>query len=140
MRDPMSQETPAFHHDPDPADSTDRSRLAEVAARTLALRRWEQAHLPTEASVLGFDLFMSLAQWAAADEGQRGGLLKQVYLGLPYSEKGLRLHLRKLEAEGWITLQRASRGVQFTLTGKYWDALERYVQQWRQHAQGHSPN
>ena len=135
MRDPMSQEIPEFPDEPTSETSVDRTELADIAARSLALRRWEQAHLPTEASVLGFDLFMSLAQWGADDEGQRTGLLKQIYLGLPYSEKGLRLHLRKLEAEGWITLQRASRGVQFELTDKYWEALDRYVQQWRRHTQ-----
>lgn len=115
---------------------TQRDEIAGIASRSLALRQWERQHLPTEASQVGFELFMSLAQWSARGLTDRSSLLKQLYLALPYSEKGVRLHLRRLEATGWITVYRTredSRAARVELSDKYWRVLADYAQEWQRH-------
>ena len=122
--------------------SVDRSAIADIAARALALRAWEREHMPAEGSVLGFDLFMSLAQWSADGAADCAVLLKRLYLDLPYSEKGLRLHLRQLEADGWLVVQRANgdlRAAQVELSEKGWALLSAYALQWQQ-AKGLGPD
>lgn len=114
----------------------DYQAIAEIAARSLALRQWERQNLPIEASLIGFELFMRLAEWSAAGQRDRTTLLKQLYLALPYSEKGVRLHLRRLEAAGWVKVHRGttdSRGAQVELSDVAWELLSSYVEEWRRH-------
>ena len=86
--------------------------LMALARRSVAMRHWEREHLPIHASQLGFELFMTLPLLFTAGWRDRTGLLKQLYLMLPYSEKGVRLHLRRLETAGWVTVAKtaATRG------------------------------
>jgi hypothetical protein len=49
---------------------------------------------------------------------------------LPYSEKGVRLHLRRLEITGWITVSKAgsdTRSTQVELSEAYWRLLGVYA-------------
>jgi len=117
--------------------------IAQTAASSLALRQWERHHLPMESSLIGFELFLQLAQLSASGRSGRATLLKQLYLALPYSEKGVRLHLRRLEAAGWIRVQRAnkdSRGAQVELSDMAWRLLSDYVQEWRRHRPSRPPD
>jgi DNA-binding MarR family transcriptional regulator len=76
---------------------------------------------------------MKLADLAASEGTGQPALLKQLYLELPYSEKGIRLHLRRLEATGWITVQKGGadgRGARIQLSAEYWELLTEYETQW----------
>jgi len=104
--------------------------LMALARRSVAMRHWEREHLPIHVSQLGFELFMTLPQLFTAGIRDRTGLLKQLYLMLPYSEKGVRLHLRRLEITGWITVGKAGRDArsrQVELSGEYWRLLALYA-------------
>lgn len=106
--------------------------ITKIAQHGLAMRQWEREHLPTADSQLGYEVFMKLAELVAST-GQ-GSLLKQLYLALPYSEKAIRLHLRRLESAGWITVKRTGddgRAAQFALSNSYWRLLETYATQWQ---------
>jgi DNA-binding MarR family transcriptional regulator len=108
--------------------------LVDLAKRQLALRDWERQHLPIEASQLGYELFLVLAKLSMAGWRDRSGLLKQLYLALPYSEKGIRLHLRRLEETGWLKVSRSGkdgRVVQIELSARYWQLLGDYGEQCR---------
>lgn len=108
--------------------------IARLAQHGLALRQWERQHLPTEGTQLGYEVFMKLAELVATDDGDsRTGLLKRLYLALPYSEKGIRLHLRRLESTGWITVHKIGedgRAVRVELSSAYWELLNAYAVQW----------
>jgi len=104
--------------------------LMALARRSVAMRHWEREHLPIHGSQLGFELFMTLPQLFTAGIRDRTGLLKQLYLMLPYSEKGVRLHLRRLEMTGWITVSKAgsdTRSTQVELSEAYWRLLGVYA-------------
>lgn len=107
--------------------------IAKLAQHGLALRQWEREHLPTEDSQLGYEVFMKLAELVASNGAGQASLLKQLYLALPYSEKGIRLHLRRLEATGWITVERTgddARAAQVELSAGYWKLLNSYATRW----------
>ena len=104
--------------------------LMALARRSVAMRHWEREHLPIHASQLGFELFMTLPQLFTAGIRDRTGLLKQLYLMLPYSEKGVRLHLRRLEMAGWIAFGKTgsdTRSTQVELSPAYWRLLGVYA-------------
>lgn len=138
MRTLMTDSTPEPVQLPDVASPlrSDHEAIAQAAASSLALRQWERHHLPIESSLIGFELFLRLAHLSASGCVGQTALLKQLYLTLPYSEKGVRLHLRRLEAAGWIRTQRAtkdSRGARVELSDMAWRLLSDYVQEWRRH-------
>lgn len=102
--------------------------VANVARASLALRRWEMENLPSNGSHLGFELFMTLVL-EAATRNHQGVMLKHLYLSLPFSEKGLRLHIRRLEAEGWIGVQHAEddyRSSRVQVNQRSWSLVEEY--------------
>jgi hypothetical protein len=110
--------------------------IEKAISHSLTLRRWQRDLLPIEANDLGFEVFMRLAQWCAARQRGQQMLLKQLYLELPYSERGVRMHLRRLEAGGWIKIQRThagdTRSAEVELTNSAWTVLEDYVRSCRQ--------
>ena len=114
--------------------------IARLAQHGLALRQWERQHLPTEGTQLGYEVFMKLAELVATDGGDRqAGLLKRLYLALPYSEKGIRLHLRRLETTGWISVHKIGedgRAVRVELSSAYWGLLSAYAVQWAMPKEG----
>jgi hypothetical protein len=103
--------------------------VANVARASLALRRWEAKNLPCNGSHLGFELFMMVVLEAATRDPQ-GIMLKHLYLSLPFSEKGLRLHVRRLEAEGWISIQQSSddfRSARVEVSQRSWELVSEYT-------------
>jgi hypothetical protein len=108
--------------------------IVKLAQHGLALRQWEREHLPTGDSQLGYEVFMKLAELVASNGAGQASLLKQLYLALPYSEKGIRLHLRRLEATGWIAIQKAGqdlRSAQIELSHDYWSKLAAYFEEFQ---------
>ena len=110
--------------------------VANVARASLALRRWEMENLPSNGSHLGFELFMTLVL-EAATRNHQGVMLKHLYLRLPFSEKVLRLHIRRLENEGWIKIEKSSgdiRSSNVLLSHRSLDLIDGYmnaIQRWR---------
>jgi DNA-binding MarR family transcriptional regulator len=75
-----------------------------LAARILALRQWENEHLPIGGTLLGYDLLVFIAREMA--EGRPGFSLSKVYSELNYSEAAIRLHLGRLERDGFVARRR----------------------------------
>lgn len=116
--------------DAQPSEMEESSLIAvvNVARASLALRRWEMENLPCNGSHLGFELFMTLVL-EAASRNHQGVMLKHLYLSLPFSEKGMRLHVRRLEAEGWISIQHAEddyRSSRVQVNQHSWALVEEY--------------
>jgi hypothetical protein len=102
--------------------------VSNVARASLALRRWEMENLPCNGSHLGFEIFMILIL-EVASTNHHGVMLKNLYLSLPFSEKGLRLHIRRLESNGWINIKKSDqdfRSSRVELTPRSWGLLDRY--------------
>ena len=79
---------------------------------------------------MSFELFVGLAHLATRSGVTRPALLKDLYLSLPYSEKGLRIHLRRLEMGAWVrfeSMESDSRVRVLHLTEKYWPMLAVYL-------------
>ena len=77
--------------------------IAEVVVgNEIELRHWQNRHLPIFGSFIGYDLLLFLI------EAHLRGVsysLKDVFLGLAYSEGALRIFIRRLESGGWIRLE-----------------------------------
>jgi DNA-binding MarR family transcriptional regulator len=107
-----------------------RSIRAAFALEVLALRHWERHNMPTYGTSLGLELFLKLAQLAQDIEGPREGVLKRLYLELPYTHQAVRMHLRRLEADGWITLSpwpNDTRVRLVELSNAYMDVFDAYM-------------
>jgi len=105
-------------------------QLIQLARHRLWLRQWERCNLPIGGSQLGYELFMALGPVWHAGADQRSHFLKQLYLALPYSEKGVRLHLRRLELMGWVTVskkQGGGRNSKVSLSPRYWELMATYA-------------
>jgi DNA-binding MarR family transcriptional regulator len=75
-----------------------------LAARMRMLRQWENENLPMGGTLLGYDLLLFIAKEVA--EGRSGFSLSKVYAELDYSEAAIRLHLGRLEKEGFVARRR----------------------------------
>ena len=114
------------------ADLVDLQEVAGFTAWALAVRKWERERLPVAGTRLGVEVFLQLGWTASSGDRDQASFLKRLYLDLPYSEKGIRLHLRRLEADGWLVTSktrgaRDSRASQVELTEKYWRLLRDYM-------------
>ena len=111
-------------------------QLIALARRRLGLRQWERCNLPIGGSQLGYELFMALGPVWHAGANERSHFLKQLYLTLPYSEKGVRLHLRRLELTGWVTVskkQGGGRNSKVSLSPRYWALMATYASECDRH-------
>lgn len=110
------------------------SSRRDFAASSLQLRRWVRTNLPVGASSLGFEVFISLALFSDGPDPQGDAALKSLYLSLPYSEQGIRLHLRRLEALGLVDLGGHAADTRFRrirLSPTYWTLFDAYQEQAR---------
>jgi hypothetical protein len=106
--------------------------LISMTRRRLALRHWERRHLPIDNSQLGYELLMAIGPLSILGMLAHGQFLKQLYLALPYSEKGIRLHLRRLELTGWVNVLKTGKGSRTSrveLTDRYWVLMESYAKE-----------
>ena len=106
--------------------------LISMTRRRLALRHWERLHLPIDNSQLGYELLMAIGPLSILGTLAHGQFLKQLYLALPYSEKGIRLHLRRLELTGWVNVLKTGKGSRTSrveLTDRYWLLMESYARE-----------
>lgn len=67
----------------------------------LELKHWEQTNLPLCTSTIGQCVVFRLIKAAFRQEKLT---IKQLTLDTPYSAAGIRLNLRQLEQQGWITI------------------------------------
>lgn len=87
---------------------------------------------------MAHEVFLRLAREAGSVNGEQGANLKAFYLSLGYSEYGIRMHLRRLERDGWIQLVEGDgdrRGRRVVLTDKFRTVLERYLLLWEEPVQ-----
>lgn len=115
------------------AKQVDLQDVAGFTAWALAVRKWERERLPIAGTRLGVEVFLQLGWAASSGDRDQASFLKRVYLDLPYSEKGIRLHLRRLEADGWLVARKTkgapdARASHVELTEKYWKLLRDYMQ------------
>ena len=106
--------------------------LISMTRRRLALRHWERLHLPIDNSQLGYELLMAIGPLSILGTLAHGQFLQQLYLALPYSEKGIRLHLRRLELTGWVNVLKTGKGSRTSrveLTDRYWLLMESYARE-----------
>ena len=68
----------------------------------IALRSWQDEHMPIYGSFIGLDLilFLSRSRFTSSPYS-----LKDVFHSLKYSEGALRIFIRRLEKDGWIRLE-----------------------------------
>lgn len=93
----------------------------------LNLREWELRNLPIRRSVMAYEIYLRLALLSGNGGPLHGVSLKRFYLSLGCSEYGARMHLRRLERDGWIRFVEGDgdrRGRQVVLTEKF-EALRR---------------
>jgi DNA-binding MarR family transcriptional regulator len=107
----------------------------DALRRLIALRQHAEATLPIERSALAHDLIMLLAD---CDAQNKPPTVKQLLLGLPFSPAGVRLHLRKLAAKGWVREQPDAQDLRvrrILITEKLRLALQTYAsraeQEWQ---------
>ncbi len=116
----------------DDIGSEEQDLLISMTRRRLALRHWERRHLPIDNSQLGYELLMAIGPLSILGTLAHGQFLKQLYLALPYSEKGIRLHLRRLELTGWVTVCKTGKGsrtLRVEITDRYWLLMESYARE-----------
>ena len=68
----------------------------------LAVRQWEEAHLPLDGSLLAFDLLTVTAHHTMLGQALN---LKQLNTQMNYSEAGVRKQLKRCLEQGWLELQ-----------------------------------
>lgn len=68
----------------------------------LAVRQWEDAHLPLDGSLLAYDLLTVVAHHTMLGQALN---LKQLNTELNYSEAGVRKQLKRFIAQGWLELK-----------------------------------
>jgi DNA-binding MarR family transcriptional regulator len=116
------------------SDEKKRTRRIAFALRVLQLRQWERERMPTYGTSLGFELFMKLAELAQDIEGPREGVLKRLYLELPYTHQAVRMHLRRLESDGWISLSPSPTDTRVRLvelSSAYIDLFDAYMTEFK---------
>ena len=67
----------------------------------LQLRRWEHKHLPFANSIVAQRVFFHLVDGFNQGECKS---IKVLSLELPFSAAAIRIQIRKLQREGWITV------------------------------------
>ena len=70
-------------------------------AKMLALRKWCKQNLPTDDSMIAYELILLLAE---AHYDVRELTIKQTFSSLPYSYTPVRQHYKRFLKDGWITL------------------------------------
>lgn len=83
-------------------EARERGQVLSYIQNYKALRVWQDSNMPIYGSFIGFDLilFLSSSRFHASPYS-----LKDVFHSLNYSEGALRIFIRRLEKEGWITLE-----------------------------------
>lgn len=78
-----------------------QQELAELLKKANGLTA---AHLPLGGSLVAYELLLNLYLHHARGEQVT---IKTLFAGIPYSDMGIRYHLRKLIADGWLELKPA---------------------------------
>ena len=76
----------------------------ELASLLKKANTLSATHLPLGGSLVAYELLLNLYLHHARGEQVT---IKALFAGIPYSDMGIRYHLRKLIAEGWLELKAA---------------------------------
>ena len=76
----------------------------ELASLLKKANTLSATHLPLGGSLVAYELLLNLYLHHVRGEQVT---IKALFAGIPYSDMGIRYHLRKLIAEGWLELKTA---------------------------------
>jgi DNA-binding MarR family transcriptional regulator len=76
----------------------------EIATLLKTANQLSSKHLPLGGSLVAYELLLNLYIHHARGEQVT---IKALFAGIPYSDMGIRYHLRKLIDEGWLELKTA---------------------------------
>src|SRR4051812_34816010 len=99
-----------------------------IADKIARLRAWENANLPIAGTILGYDVVVLLAKSI-----ESGGKVPSstLYGELNYSEAALRLHIQRLQREGFVLRSRDGedgRNRSIVLTDTFRDVWAHYTE------------
>lgn len=80
----------------------ERGQLSRCLKKYIEIRGWQESNMPIYGSFIGFDLILFLVNSRTQPSPYS---LKDVFHSLNYSEGALRIFIRRLEKDGWITLE-----------------------------------
>lgn len=95
-----------------------RENKNKILENNKLLRIWELQNLPVYGTLLGYAVFLELST-LNPDEIHS---LKKFYLKMPATESTVRIHLRKMQQDGWIEVNRKDgdeRTRELVLTDKF---------------------
>jgi DNA-binding MarR family transcriptional regulator len=75
---------------------------SDAVSAYFKMRIWQDAKMPIYGSFIGLDLIMFLSKSRTAPSPYS---LKDVFHSLTYSEGALRIFIRRLEKDGWLSLE-----------------------------------
>jgi len=76
----------------------------EIASLLKKANTLSAEHLPLGGSLVAYELLLNLYLHHSRGEQVT---IKALFAGIPYSDMGIRYHLRKLISDGWLELQTA---------------------------------
>lgn len=76
----------------------------EIASLLKKANTLSAQHLPLGGSLVAYELLLNLYLHHSRGEQVT---IKALFAGIPYSDMGIRYHLRKLISDGWLELQTA---------------------------------
>lgn len=76
----------------------------EIATLLKTANQLSAKHLPLGGSLVAYELLLNL--YVHHSRGEQV-TIKALFAGIPYSDMGIRYHLRKLISEGWLELKTA---------------------------------
>lgn len=88
-----------YWHEKSRAEKKIRNAICLLA---MSLRKVSQRHLPCESSFIPYDILMLVALAHAKPEELS---VKALFNSLPYSDMGIRYHLRQLVTDAWLEIR-----------------------------------
>lgn len=103
------------------------SDIINTIENLLALRTWCRENLPTENSLVAYDLILFLA---VSLGGHKKLSVKQIYSSLPHSYTAIRQHYNRLISDGWLEhkFDAQDRRIKYIEpTSKFIDTIQSYA-------------
>ena len=111
-----------------------KALLAELLKQTSDI---PTTHLPLGGSLIAYKLLLNLYLFQLRDEQPT---VKSLFASIPYSDMGIRYHLRKLLDDGWLELKPAPADKRTKVcvpTAKFEQAWEAVIEKLNQQLDGH---
>ena len=109
-------------------------QLTAIVASLAELHEWELGHSPLLNTLTGRHLYFRIAQRAVGDRSLLSKALKDLTGGSGYTEKALRIRMREMEADGYISSVNGeddARSKCLMPTEKFYEAVNLHADQVR---------